>query len=252
LLNLSRAYGEDFQLNKQDEVMHRAQAVSESTVTELLGRAQHESQKTFELLPSAAFMQKLLLSEGVATKGDLPLQRYLAPGIIGGSLLLSSACFVMLFLMTVMAMKWRPQSFVCESCGCNSCPRCRKENSVKHQLCMTCVRLLKRPETVEVNLRIEKIEELKRVNQRRIRKDFVMGLLVPGAAGLLVNRPMAGLFSLFAAALVSIVWKAELLAIPDPYLMGGVDEIVLGTLLAVGVFTYLLLLVVLVPLRRNT
>ncbi len=251
LLNLSRAYGDAFQLNKQDEIMHRAQAVSESTVTELLSRVQHETGKTFELLPSANFMQKLLLSEGVQTKGDLPLQRYLAPGIIGGNFLLSSVCFALLFLVAMMTLKWRPQSFVCESCGCSSCPRCLKENSVKHQLCVTCVRLLKRPETVEVNLRIEKIAELKRLNQRRTRKTFVVGLLIPGAAGLLANRPLAGLFSLFAASLLPIVWKAKWLTLPDPYLMGGVDEIVLGVFLAVAALTYLLLLVVLVPLRRK-
>jgi len=251
LLNLSRAYGENFKLNKQDDVMHRAQAASEITVTQLLAQAKHDNAKTFDLLPSTALMQKMLLAEGVATRGDLPLQRILAPGIVGGNPLLGGAGFALALFLAAMVIKLRPQSFSCESCGCSCCPRCRKESSVKHQLCMTCVRLLKRPETVEVNLRIEKIAELKQVNKSRNRKAIALGVLVPGAAGLLVNRPVLALISLFAAVVPVIVWKARLLVLPDPYLVGGADEIVLGVLLSGAGLTYLLLLLVLVPLRRK-
>lgn len=251
LLNLSRAYGEDFKLNKQDEVMHRAQAVSEETVTLSLAEAQHDSGRTFELVPSSVFMERMLLAEGLKTTGDLPLQQLLAPGRVGGSLIASTLSFGLCFFIAMMAVKWRPQSFACESCGCDCCPRCRKENSVKDQLCGTCVRLLKRPETVEVNLRIEKIAELKLVNQRRSRKALIMGVLVPGAAGLIVKRPMVALVSLFAAMLIPVVLRADLLAIPDPYLMGGIEEIVLAILLAIAVLTYVVLLAVLVPMRRN-
>ncbi len=119
------------------------------------------------------------------------------------------------------------------------------------ELCVTCVRLLRHPETIEVSLRIERIADLKVWNQRRGRRQAVAGLLIPGMAGLVAGRPLLAFLSVLAAVLVPVAWQVRALSLPDPMLLGGAEELLFGVLGAVALLAYLIILGILVPLGRR-
>jgi len=146
---------------------------------------------------------------------------------------------------------WRPGSFRCSSCGRHCCPRCQEESAQKEDLCVTCARLLRRPETIDVGLRVEKISELTLWNKRRARQETVLALLVPGAAGLVAHRPFLAFFSVLVAVLIPVAWRAGSLGVVDPMLLGGVEQLVLGAIGIVGLVIYGTIVAIGVSLRGS-
>ena len=113
-------------------------------------------------------------------------------------------------------------------------------------MCEACTRLLKRPETADPSLRAARIAELRSREKWRERGARVVGALVPGAAGLIAQRPFCGLLGaiVFCAALISAGVGRD--AIPDPLAVGAAGRLVLSIAAVVlflahaGVFTWAL------------
>ncbi len=249
--NLSRAFSEAFRLNEQDDALDRAQALSESTVTELLDRSEESRDRTRDLFPSVASLRAALLAEVGVPLPSLPIQDVLATGWVGQQALYGACAFLGLLALMSLLAGGGAASFRCSSCGRSCCPRCRGEGSAAEELCVTCMGLLRHPETIEVSLRIERIADLKAWNQRRGRRQAIAGLLIPGMAGLVADRPLMAFLSVLAAVFIPVAWQARGLSLPDPMLLGGVDQLLFGALGAAALLAYVIIVAILVPLRRG-
>jgi len=248
--NLASAYTESFKLAEHEDAIQRAQALSEATVTELLSWGGGEIGKGVELLPSAKLFRSQLFKEAHGPAPVLPIQKQLLAGWSAQTFLHSILSFIILFMIACGLSIWRPASFHCRSCGRRCCPHCQVECLCKDELCVTCARLLRKPETIDVSLRVARISELKVWNRHRARRDALLSLFIPGFAGIVASRPVLAFVSIVTAVLIPVAWRADALGLPDPMLMGGVEQIVLWSAAAAAFLIYALTLALGLSFRR--
>jgi len=248
--NLASAYTESFKLAEHEQAIERAQALSEATVTELLSSSGGEIGKGVDLLPPAKFFREQLFRETHGPLPILPIEKQLLAGWSAQTSVRSILSFVIVFAIACGLSIRRQASFRCRSCGRRCCPHCQEECSCKEELCVTCARLLRKPETIDVSLRVARISELKVWNQHRARRDFFLSLFIPGFAGVVSSRPFLALVSIVTAVVIPIAWRADALGAPDPMLMGGVEQIILCAAAATAFLIYAFTLALGLSLRR--
>ncbi|HYB13397.1 MAG TPA: hypothetical protein VEG67_07990 [Myxococcota bacterium] len=221
LFNLSHAQGAAIRPDLQESTLVRAQALDAETVGELtdLEGGSRVGLVVDLPIPVALLRERLAASDaGEGVAADLRAQ--LAPGRLGrGPLSLPIGFGAVAILTLLLAGRGEPTHW-CPSCGARRCPRC--DGSVgERSLCEACTRLLKRPETTDPSLRAERIAELRSREKWRDRGARVVGVLVPGAAGLVARRPVCGLLGaiiLCAAVMAAGVGRE---VVPDPLAVGA-------------------------------
>jgi hypothetical protein len=165
----------------------------------------------------AAWSRALAGSSGAALAAEL--RTPLAPGRLGGSMRDASTAFAAaLVLAWAVGARLRTSRF-CGRCGERQCVPCG--SGVVREVCEDCTRLFDHPEKTDRALRVQRIEELREREQRLRRIATLTSIALPGAAGLLAERPLRGLLGAvcFALACAAVVWRSGV--VPDPLVAGA-------------------------------
>jgi tetratricopeptide (TPR) repeat protein len=221
LFNLSQAYGRSFQVDDLNRTLARAQTVDATTVATFTALQGGESQGfVVDLgLPNRIMWDRVLAGRrgsGIAAEFRAPL----APGRLGrDGQTLAGAVLLIVLVASLLGMRFQPARS-CSRCGARMCPRCDRV-AADGDLCESCVKLFLHPEKTDRALRIERVNALRDREERLNRVAAVTSMLVPGAAGLLADRPLASLLGtfFFALAVSAVVWRGGVVA--DPLVAGA-------------------------------
>jgi hypothetical protein len=118
-------------------------------------------------------------------------------------------------------------------------------------VCESCFQLFYKSENANRDLRMARIDVLRKRERRRSRMAWVVAVVVPGVAGQLASRPLRGFLGavLFALAAACIVLRDGVVS--DPLVAGAAGPIAfvgLGTLAALA---YVLVLATSLAARRR-
>jgi tetratricopeptide (TPR) repeat protein len=221
LFNLSQAYGRSFQVDDLNRTLARAQTVDATTVATFTALQGGESQGfVVDLgLPNRIMWDRVLAGRrgsGIAAEFRAPL----APGRLGrDGQTLAGAVLLIVLVASLLGMRFQPARS-CSRCGARMCPRCDRV-AADGDLCESCIKLFLHPEKTDRALRIERVNALRDREERLNRVAAVTSMLVPGAAGLLADRPLASLLGtfFFALAVSAVVWRGGVVA--DPLVAGA-------------------------------
>jgi len=238
--NLSQAWGVALNVVELGKALERAQEIDGLLVqdlSEIQGRAIHF---VADLpAPSRLLRARLLAaSDGGAVARDL--RRPLAPGVLAATPLATGVAFALAAILgRIVGGRFRA-SGACERCGALVCPRCHKA-SVR-TVCESCHRLLHNPEGTDRAMRVARAEALRRRAEQTAGLRRAVSLLVPGAAGLLANRPFLAWLACTTAAAALATLAAARGVVPDPLAAGAAGPALFGAAALVAVLAYLLLL----------
>lgn len=225
LYNLAQAYGRAFQVDDLTETLQRAQVLDGELVADLT-RLQGTQPEGFVLdlpVPLTALWSRVLDLEGGSTLAA-ELRATVAPGLLGRSApMLAGAIVLMLAAGGIIGAGLRASRW-CARCGRRVCPRCHPEVS-GGELCGPCHKLFYQPERTDRELRLARIEALRERESRLDKVAWLVSVILPGAAGLLARKPVAGLLGalFFALALGALFWREG--AVPDPLVAGAAGPI---------------------------
>jgi len=220
LFNLSQAYGQSFQVDDLNRTLEAAQRADGEMIAQLASLQRTKNEGFVVDLPlgvEAAWTRALASASGEPLAAEL--RAPLAPGRLGHSVRDASAAFaVVLIVSWAIGARLRTSRF-CSRCGGRQCAPCG--NGVVRVVCEDCTRLFDHPEKTDRALRVQRIEELREREQRLRRLSTAASVLLPGAAGLLSDRPLRGLLGAvcFALALAAAMWRGGV--VPDPLVAGA-------------------------------
>ena len=119
------------------------------------------------------------------------------------------------------------------------------------ELCGPCHKLFYQPEQTDRDLRLARIEALRERESRLDKVAWAASLALPGAAGLLSRRPIAGLLGafFFALALAALAWRDG--AVPDPLVAGAAGPMAFFCLATVSGFAYAVVVGTSLAARRH-
>ena len=251
LYNLAQAYGRAFQVDDLTETLEVAQAVDGELVADLT-RLQGTQPEGFVLdlpIPLSALWGRVFdLRRGAAFGAEL--RAPVAPGRLGSSpLVLGGAFLAVLCIGSLLGSRHRASRW-CARCGRRVCPRCHPEVS-GGELCGPCHKLFYQPEQTDRDLRLARIEALRERESRLDKVAWAASLALPGAAGLLSRRPIAGLLGafFFALALAALAWRDG--AVPDPLVAGAAGPMAFFCLAAVSGLAYAVVVGTSLAARRH-
>jgi tetratricopeptide (TPR) repeat protein len=231
LFNLSHAYGQAIRLEEQDLALAEAQRRDPEVVNELTQRFGVGSQSRYggaDLEVAVARLRERLVPAGEASLAAAALRGGLAPGFLGASLLASVVGFVAVGAgARLLAGRFRASS-ACARCGTRLCPRCDGRRT-PDGLCVGCARLFRRPETIDATLRATRLTELRQRQSRIERAALAVSLLVPGAGGVLAQRPLLGACGAISAAAAASCFYWSGGAVPDPLTVGGAGRLLFAS-----------------------
>jgi hypothetical protein len=117
---------------------------------------------------------------------------------------------------------------------------------------MSCTRLFYEPEKTDRTLRVRRIEALRRREQRMRRVAAITSVLVPGAVGVMLRRPLRGLLAAvcFALAAAAVVWSGGV--VPDPLVAGAAAKVAFLGAAALAGFVYVALIASAVAAARES
>ena len=237
LFNLSQAYGRAFQVDDLNRALADAQRADGELIAHLasLQRTKNEDFVVDLPLPASLMWERVLASDGghaVAAEFRAPF----APGRLGGTRDHAGAA-----LLIAVAVGWLlgsrfSTSRWCTRCGDRQCARCGGKPDA--DLCESCTRLFYQPEKTDRTRRSERIEALRERESRMRRLTTVASILLPGAAGLLADRPMrAWLGSIcFALVCAAVLWRGGV--VPDPWVVGAAAPIAFLGSAAIAALVY--------------
>jgi tetratricopeptide (TPR) repeat protein len=219
LFNMSQAYGRSFQVDQLNRALADAQRVDPDLLADLttLQRDKTEGFVVDMPLSTRALWRRAWEAQrgaDVATELRAPL----APGHLGSTSRNGGGALAVAWVLGWLGARSFRSSRSCVRCGGRICRRCG-ETTTKAQ-CESCTRLFFHPERTDRALRVKRIEALQRRERRMQRLTMVASVLVPGAAGLLHDRPVRALIATvcFALALGAIFWRRGV--VPDPFVAG--------------------------------
>jgi hypothetical protein len=241
LFNMAQAHGLAFQVDELGAALSRAQAQDPHTIADL-SELQRQDPSAFVVdlpMPPDLMWQRVLEARGGAAIAH-ELRAPAAPGRLG-----ADASFAGMVLGGVaasgaaLAFVVRPRK-ACTRCRRLLCPRCHPD-ATGRDVCEGCYHLFYKAETSEKNLRIERIEALRRRERRRNRVLWAARLIVPGAAGLLAGCPFRALVAsvLFAVAAASL-WLCNGV-VPAPLVAGAAGPLWFLTVSAAAGLVYTVL-----------
>jgi hypothetical protein len=101
------------------------------------------------------------------------------------------------------------------------------------------------------NERMAQLQELRRRQRRAERAASVVAWLVPGAAGMVANRPLLAWLSVAVAASAVSLWYHRAGPVPDPLALGALPGALIALALALLAILHLVLLFVALALREK-
>lgn len=238
LFNLSQAYGLSFQVDDLNRTLEAAQRVDGELIAQLaaLQRAKNEGFIVDLPLPvSIAWSRVLATPSDVGLAAEL--RAPLAPGLLGRTDWHAASAFAVVWLLAWGIGANLKTSRWCTRCGQRQCVRCG--SGIVRTVCESCTRLFDHPEKTDRALRVQRIEELQERERRMGRLATLASVLLPGAAGLLADRPLRGLFGAicFALAGAAAFWRSGV--VPDPLVAGAAAPVAFLGAAALAILLYM-------------
>jgi tetratricopeptide (TPR) repeat protein len=236
LFNLAQAYGLSFQVDDLNRTLEAAQRVDGELVAQLaaLQRAKNEG-FLVDLPLSVGTAWSRVLSAPSGAGLAVELRAPLAPGRLGRSDVLAAAVSVAAWFLGWALGSGLKTSRRCTRCGDRQCARCG--TPIVRKVCESCTRLFDHPDKTDRALRVQRIEELQERERRVGRLTTLVSVLMPGAAGLLSERPLRALFSAICFALAAACVLHREGIVPDPLVAGAAAPVAfLGTAALAGLF----------------
>jgi tetratricopeptide (TPR) repeat protein len=251
LYNLAQAYGRAFQVENLAITLERAQALDAELLAELTALQGPDPVGFVVDLPlSGEAMWRRVGARAGIDGMAAELRAPIAPGWLGRNVWIAAGSFAGVgFLATVLGGRFRHSSW-CPRCGRRVCPRCDPGHS-GGELCGACNRLFYQPETTDRVMRLERVTALRQRERRIERMAWVSSLALPGAAGLLADRPLRSLLACLAFALCvcALVWRDGV--VPDPLVVGATGPVVFVAVAALSAMTYVVLVALSIATRRK-
>ena len=217
LFDLAQAYARDFHMAEFERTLGRAQALDPHTVEELseFGDADFVAQASFPLELLWQRMFERSRGEAFAQR----LRSSIAPGWLGDSAAHCAGGFLLVLLICMLMVGRFQQAGRCSRCGVRICARCDNSMWSSH-VCDGCHQLFSRPQGTDPSLRMRRLGRLRERERRVARMHALLRWGVPGAAGLLGQRPDWALVSIFLFWASAGLILFALGAVPDPLAMG--------------------------------
>jgi tetratricopeptide (TPR) repeat protein len=250
LFNLSQAHGRAFQVEDLSRTLAEAQALDGNLVAELTtlqGAELVGFVVDLPIDPLQIWRRILRSNQGESVAGEI--RSSFAPGRLGRNSLLAAGVFGGVLVVFTLFGSRMYRSHGCTRCGRRMCQRCDPETG-GGAICSGCRQLFQQSETTDRELRLARIDELRRREARRERRAVAASFLVPGAAGLLAKCPLRCLLgSVFAiCALLALRWHGGV--VPDPLVAGGAATFASLCLAGLAVLAYLVVVLSALTKRR--
>ena len=252
LFNLSQAYGRSFQVDDLNRTLAEAQRADGELVAHFAALQRTKNQNfvvDYPLSTSQLWRRARARGDGEALAAEFRAR--VAPGRLGASRDHAAALIAVVVGATwLLALRFSP-SRSCMRCGGRRCPRCG-HGSGAGELCESCTRLFYEPEKTDRTLRVRRIDALRLREQRVRRLAAVFSVLVPGAIGVLLRRPLRGLLAAvcFAFAAAAVFWRDGV--VPDPLVAGAAGPIAFLGAGAVAGFVYVALVAMALAAARES
>jgi len=248
LFNLSQAYARDFRMDEFEAALQRAQKVDSELVAEF-SRYDDSSFVADMPYPESRIRSRMIeAADGEAFAGVL--RASLMPGWLGASWIHTAVGFVAAAVLAVLLGGRFEHASLCSRCGTRICSRC--DGTVwNSEICDGCHHLFHRPETTDPKMRMARLAELRRREQRIDKLCVATSLLVPGASGLWARRPDLSFVGvlLFAAMAAALLWRGGV--VPDPLVVGAAGPLAFAIAAALAGSAYLLVALRGVFIRRS-
>lgn len=251
LFNLSQAFGRSFMVDDLNRTLAEAQRADGELVAEFttLQRTKDKSFVVdFPLKGRVVWQRALHNGSGEALASGL--RAWIAPGRLGDSRDHAAALLALAIgAAWLLALRF-PTSCGCSRCGRRRCARCGHGGG-HGELCESCTRLFYQPEKTDRALRADRLQALALREQRMRRLATLGSLLIPGAAGLLVGKPLRSLVAsvCFVLAASAAFWHQGLVA--DPLVAGAAAPVAFLGIAAVSGLVYVALVSACIASRRG-
>ncbi len=221
LYNRSQAYGRDFQVDELTRALERAQALDGDLVANLT-RLQGTQPEGFvvDLPVRNEMVWRRVLDTDAGGEFAAELRAPLSPGRLGvGPAEMAGAFAAAIALGALVGLGFRPSGW-CTRCGRRVCPRCHPDR-VRSALCAACNTLFHQPEQTDRDLRLARIEALREREARLDKAAWAVSIALPGAAGVLAQRPLRCVIGAICFALALGAFLHREGAVPDPLIAGA-------------------------------
>jgi len=231
--NLAQAYGRAIRLDAQDIALREAQSLDPDVLSNLNHRYDGEQALVAYLpVPVPPVLTRLEGSEATAGLARA-VRRELAPGIAGES---RGDAVVALWLAAGAGLLL---GFVL-----------RRAAGPEEDLYLGIARLLQ-TRGRDASSRMAQLQELRHRQHRAERAAGVLAWLVPGAAGMVADRPLLAWLSVLVVASAGSLWVHQAGPVPDPLALGPLPGALIKLALALLAAVYLVLLLVALALREK-
>ena len=230
LFNLAQAYGRAFRVEDLNQTIAHAQRAGGEQIARLTA-LQSGGAESFvaDLPPSPGLFWSRALGSRAGSELAQEFRDHFAPGRLGSDPRVYAAAAAGLVLLgSALGSRVQP-SRACRRCRERICRRCGPRGG-SGDLCDGCTMLFFTPEKTDRVLRAERVNELRAREVRTARLHTWLSLLVPGAAGLVAERPLLCWLgaTYFALGCAAFVWREGV--VPDPLVAGAVAPVLfLGT-----------------------
>jgi len=249
MFNLSQAYARLFRIEEFEHTLKLAQAIDAEVVADLSRFGDSN------LVADLPFPREEIRSRLLASASGEELSRLardiVAPGLLGASWIHALGAFAALAIIAVVMAGRFDQASRCSQCGRRICARCDGIfwNS---ETCDGCHHLFNQPESTDPSMRMARLSELRRREERSAKIANAVSLLIPGAAGLLARRPDLSFVGvmLFTAGVTMFVWRGGV--VPDPLVVGGAGTLFFVIVGSAALGAYGLVVLAGILIRRNS
>jgi hypothetical protein len=213
--NLAQVHGSRIELGEQERALAAAQALSASTVRELM-ELRGDGRLAADLTWPTAELRARLASAADGSAVAAELRRSFGAGRLSGSPQAAGAAFLGVALLGMALGRGRIESRACAGCGARRCDRC---NPVEGKRCALC------------GAPPESASPLQRALPRARR---LVRRLVPGVAGLAAERPWLGWLAAVSSVAAVSAFALRKGVVADPLAAGLAGQLafVLAGLLA--------------------
>ncbi len=226
LFNLAQAYGRAFRVEDLNQTIAHAQRAGAEQVAHLTA-LQGGGTESFvaDLPPAPSLFWSRALRSGAGADLAQEFRDHFAPGRLGRDAPAYAAVASALVLLGGLFGARIHPSRACRRCGDRICRRCGPRGG-SGDLCDGCTTLFFTPEKTDRVLRAARVGALRTREDRIGRVHALLSLLVPGAAGLLAERPVLGWLGAiyFSLACGTLLWRGGV--VPDPLVAGAAAPVV--------------------------